>query len=288
VKRIVLTALSLIFLALTARAEFPRETCDRLYQAILVHDNIYPGVNPPKAIKIEYKKGQLEKFYELSEQLWRTGFDRTRLKETIEKLSAGGTLSPADAEYYKSVRAKFKQLRFAYAAFGASHEYPKRFDKLTAAMGHFSDALKNGDREMMLEKKELVLDLLGKKNMKKIQEELAEFRPSNKDSFAAYVIDEVHELKELAQQPKVTSKQFHEMRKVISRQVAIFDTIQTFDPSPYHLQIVQYLSTLNGKMGSMHDELVKKSFSKSLDYRKDLIEVPSDIREGLLKLVDRY
>lgn len=265
-----------------------QETCDRLYAAILVHDNIYPRAKLPEKITLNYKKAELDEFYQLSLKLWEDGFSRKELQETIEKLASGKELSAAEQESYKAVRAKFKQLRFAFAAFDENHEYPELFDQITATMGHFQDALTNEQWDLVGENKKKLLALLRKENVADIEKELAAFRPSGRSSFANYIVEEVHELKELLAKPTVTPKEFHEMRKVISRQVAIFDTLQALAPSSYHQQVVEYLSTLNGKMGKMHDVLIQQSFSGELDYRKGAITVPPDIRDSLSKLVEAF
>jgi hypothetical protein len=87
---------------------------------------------------------------------------------------------------------------------------------------------------------------------------------------------------------KVTGRVFHEMRKVISRQVALYDNLKTLYPSTYHQQLSRYLSTINGMMGSMHDELIAKHFDDSQDYESYTFEVPAQIRQRLIALTEKY
>jgi hypothetical protein len=87
---------------------------------------------------------------------------------------------------------------------------------------------------------------------------------------------------------EITGKEFHEMRKVISRQVAMYDNLKTLYPSPYHRNISEYLSTLNGLMGSKHDELIAKKFNKTQDYYKDTFVMPEDIKHRLIELTEKY
>jgi hypothetical protein len=78
------------------------------------------------------------------------------------------------------------------------------------------------------------------------------------------------------------------MRKVISRQVAMYDNLKTLYPSSYHRSISEYLSTINGLMGSKHDELIAKKFDKSQDYYTDTFVMPEEIKQRLIDLADKY
>ena len=78
------------------------------------------------------------------------------------------------------------------------------------------------------------------------------------------------------------------MRKVISRQVAMYDNLKTLYPSAYHRSISEYLSTLNGLMGSKHDELIAKKFDQSQDYYNDTFVIPDEIKQRLVNLTNKY
>ena len=82
------------------------------------------------------------------------------------------------------------------------------------------------------------------------------FRPTTNGAFRDYVNKEIHFVRLNLVEGKVTGRVFHEMRKVISRQVALYDNLKILYPSAYHQQLSRYLSTINGLMGSMHDELI--------------------------------
>ncbi|MFZ1547488.1 MAG: hypothetical protein WAT12_10380, partial [Candidatus Nitrotoga sp.] len=66
------------------------------------------------------------------------------------------------------------------------------------------------------------------------------------------------------------------------------DNLKILYPSPYHVSISQYLSTINGLMGTMHDELIIKKFKKTQDYYADAFEMPVEIRQRLVALTERY
>ena len=78
------------------------------------------------------------------------------------------------------------------------------------------------------------------------------------------------------------------MRKVISRQVALYDNLKILYPTAYHQKMSRYLSTINGLMGSMHDELIARHFDDSQDYESYNFEVPAQIRQRLVALTEKY
>lgn len=78
------------------------------------------------------------------------------------------------------------------------------------------------------------------------------------------------------------------MRKVISRLVALYDNLKILYPSPYHVSVSKYLSTINGLMGGMHDELIIKKFDNTQDYYADAFAMPQEIRERLTVLTGKY
>ena len=114
------------------------------------------------------------------------------------------------------------------------------------------------------------------------------FRPTTTDAFRDYVNSEIDFLRLNLLKEKVTGKVFHEMRKVISRQVALYDNLKILYPSPYHHGISRYLSTINGLMGGIHDELIAKHFDETQDYESYTFEVPQNIRRLLTALTEKY
>jgi hypothetical protein len=108
------------------------------------------------------------------------------------------------------------------------------------------------------------------------------------DSFRQYIKNEINFIRLNLAKDKITSHEFHDMRKVISRQVAMYDNFKTLYPSAYHQSISKCVSTLNGLMGSLHDELIAKKFDKTQHYYKDKFVMPVEIRLRLEQLVSKY
>jgi hypothetical protein len=267
---------------------FSKEQCDVLFAAVLVHDELYPDAKLPDAIHLDYSQEQLAQCYHLCQQLWLDGVDRTQLSLMIEKIYQQGFLSAEDKIIYHGMRAKIKHLRFAYVTFDERHRYPRMFHWMTGVMGNLQDAFKHNQRSALVRSALLVRFLLTKFFYALITKEMGCFQPSTPESFQHYVHDEINFIRLHLTKKEITGKEFHEMRKVISRQVAMYDNLKTLYPSAYHRSISEYLSTLNGLMGSMHDALIAKKFDKSQDYYADTFVMPEEIKQRLIDLTNKY
>ena len=267
---------------------FSAEQCDALFAAVLIHDDIYPDAKLPDAIHLDYSQEQLTQCYRICRQLWKDGVDREDLIAIINKIYRHRALSAEDQLSFRYLRAKIKHLRFAYAAFDERHRYPRMFHWMTAIMGSLQDAFKNKQHVSANRIAILVRFFLARLPYFLINNEIDKFQPSTNESFRQYVFDEINFIHLNLAKKSITSKEFHEVRKVISRLVALYDNLKILYPSLYHVSISQYLSTINGLMGAMHDELIIKKFKKTQDYYADEFEMPVDIRQRLVALTERY
>lgn len=267
---------------------FSAAQCDELFAAVLVHDELYPEAKLPDVIHLDYSQEQLSQCYILCQQLWLSGVDRTQLCLMIEKIFQQGFLSAEDKITYHGMRAKIKHLRFAYVTFDERHRYPTMFHWMTGVMGNLQDAFKHNQRTALVRSALLVRFLLTKFFYTLITKEMDCFQPSTPESFRHYVHGEINFIRSHLTKNVITGKEFHEMRKVISRQVAMYDNLKTLYPSAYHRSISEYLSTLNGLMGSKHDELIAKKFDQSQDYYNDTFVIPDEIKQRLLNLTNKY
>lgn len=267
---------------------FSEELCDARFAAMLVNDEIDLNAEPPDAIHLDYSQEQLTQCYRLCRQIWKERVGRKDLSGMIEKLYQHRSLSPQDQIAFKHLRAKIKHLRFAYSAFDERHRYPRTFHWMTAIMGYLQDAFKNEQHAAVGRSAVLVRLFLTKLPYALITREIDRFQPDTAESFRKYVNDEIRFIRLNLAREKITSKEFHEMRKIIGRQVSIYDNLKTLYPSPYHHGVSKYLRTLNGMMGAMHDELVTKEFKKARDYDPDAVEMPEEIRQRLIVLTERY
>lgn len=267
---------------------FPSEQCDALFAAVLAHDDIDLNATLPDAIHLDYTPEQLTQCYRICRQIWKDGVDRKALVGIVEKIYRQRSLSAEDQLLFKHVRAKFKHLRFAYVACDERHHYPRVFHWLTAAMGYLQDAFKNEQSATMGRMAIRTRLFLTYFVYSLITREIDQFRPSTTAAFQTYVHQQIGFLQLQLAKEKVTSKDFHEMRKVISRQVALYDNLKILYPSPYHHELSRSLCTINGLMGVMHDELIVKKFEKKQDYYANAFEIPEEIKRRLITLAARY
>ena len=267
---------------------FSASECDALFSAVLVHDQLYPDAVLPDTIHLDYTSEQLNECFQICQQLWQAGPNRQYLKQMIDKIYSLGELDAEDQYAYYCMRAKIKHLRFAFVMFDEKHKYPMIFHWMTAVMGHLQDVLKNAEHSSVKFAALLVKLFLSKPFYAMASNEIEKFQPSSVESFRQYVLDEMHDIRMNLAKGPVTSHEFHEMRKVISRQVAMYDNFKTLYPSAYHQSISQCVSTLNGLMGSLHDELIAKKFDKTQHYYKDKFVIPDEIRLRLEQLANKY
>ena len=267
---------------------FSATECDALFAAVLVHDELYPEAILPDAIHLDYTQEQLSQCYQICQQLWQEGPNRQALSQMVDKIYKQDNLNEQDQYEYYCMRAKIKHLRFAFIMFDKSHRYPRVFHWMTAVMGHLQDVLKNAAHSSVWPAALLVRLFLSKPLYAIAVKEIKGFQSSTVDSFRRYIKNEINFIRLNLAKDEITSHEFHDMRKVISRQVAMYDNFKTLYPSAYHQSISKFVSTLNGLMGSMHDELIAKKFNKTQDYYKDAFVMPEEIRFRLKEYTEKY
>lgn len=267
---------------------FTEEQCNALFAAILVHDDIDLAAELPDTIHLKYSQHELSQCYRICFQLWQEGVDRRLLGRVAEQFYWHRGLDPQMQLAFKNMRAKFKHLRFAYMTFDASHRYPHEFHRIIVKMGNIQDAFKH-DRASDMRRSAVFLRLLSINFVYALSTwKIRRFQPTTNESFRDHVNNEIDFLRLNLVEGKVTGRVFHEMRKVISRQVALYDNLKILYPSTYHQQLSRYLSTINGLMGSMHDELIARHFDESQDYESYVFEVPAKIKQRLIALTEKY
>jgi hypothetical protein len=258
--------------------------CETLFAAIQVHDDIHLDAVLPETLHLDYGPDQFARSFALARQLWDTGVQRRALIRLATKLTLGRRLADADMSEFKDIRARFKQLRFASMIFDETHHYSPALHQFTKTMGHLQDALKNG-RALGVATRAMVLRiLLTRIAYRRMKRGLDRFRPSSRAQFRAYVNGELDVIRAFLAKPGVTGKDFHEVRKIASRLMAVYDSMNTLYPSDYHRQITLFISTINGMMGGMHDGLIERRLSGAQDYHAETFPLPPEIAQRLRQL----
>lgn len=266
---------------------FSSEQCDALFAALLAHDEIDLDAELPDLIHLEYKQEQLSQCYLISRQMWQEGVDREVLMKIVAKIDGHTSLGSEDQLAYKRVRAKIKHLRCACAVFDERHRYPIVLDKMTIIMGKLQDAVKNEEEARVSRLAPLFRLFWTKIPYALISREIDRFQPGTAETFRKYVNDEIRFIHPILLKKEITDREFHDVRKIISRLVAFYDCLKVLYPSAYHFSISKYLGTIYTLMGRMHDDMVIKEFAKTQAHAETL-ELPAEVKQRLTGLVNRF
>jgi CHAD domain-containing protein len=278
--------LALFFLLLSSVPAWAARECDLLLKNIGSHDTVFKDVHLPEDLKSLLKDVDTGDYFQLCQDLWNQGFARKDVLDLIDTIEQGRTPTALQQNKFKDVRVRVRLLRSAYAAFDKDHQAPKTIDAITTVMGHLQDDVKAGSLDLSKKDAQDLADLMDGKSIKKVSEELGEFRPAKNKSFRNWVKDEADVIQEGLDADEVSAKEFHEMRKVITRVLAVVDVINSTDPSVESRQLGKYLSSLNTRMGDIHDGFVTKKIAGKMNYYKDAIKIPADIRGYLGDFID--
>ena len=267
---------------------FSAAQCEALFKALLLHDEINLEVSLPKPRPESYTQVQLNEYFQLSHQLWRDGLSRLMLLEMIEKIYHQGKLDADDKHKFYCMRAKIKHLRYAFLMFDRNHRFPMMFHWMAAVMGYMQDLLKSSQHSSVKRVALLVKLFLTKPIYALVIKKFDKFIPSSSENFHQYLDDSIDFINSKLIKDRLTSHEFHEVRRVISRIVTFYNCIYILYPDNYQYVVLLYLRTINGLMGSVHDDLIVASFNKTQNYHKDTFEMPTVIKQRLMAYVEFY
>ena len=284
----ILSAGGLASVRTSERALFSAEQCDALFAAVLVNDRIDDDVRLPARIHLDYQQDQLLRCFLICRQIWREGVDRSDFNDLIVTLRKNRSLSSDEQIRFKNIRAKFKQLRFAFVNFDKRHRYPRIFHYTTVSMGRLQDDFKNQRCGAVRRRAILLRLLLSRPVYALINREVERLQPTTVAAFRDHVVEQIAFIRCCLDKDRITAKTFHELRKIVSRQTSIYIGLAILYPSPYHSSILRYLSAVNGMMGSLHDDLIRKNMIGVQDYHHHAFTLPADINARLAALVSAF
>jgi hypothetical protein len=221
---------------------------------------------------------ELADCYRLAWQLLVTGVDIPATRRLVASIAAKGSATAEQTVQFKFMRARFKKMRFACANYSEQHAYPESLDSITRLMGRFQDAFKNGRRRRTCWTGIKLWWRLRDNLFSELQDTLIKAKLSTLESFQHYIAAENQHLAEASREDAfLTARQFHDLRKIISRRIALTDTRRALSPSPEYDAMSLFLATINGLMGKMHDDLVVKKIQNRLIYEEELFKFPEEI-----------
>jgi hypothetical protein len=226
--------------------------------------------------------------FKLNLALWNEHFDPQRLKFQVGTLANGAPMTHLARFDISATRERLKQLRFAFALFDQDHRQPPVLNELTNRLGALKDADENGATAVLREEATALFNFLTPVGLQVLQNEIQTFHPGSMEGFRVYIRAQIEFLSEDLKRPDLAGEEFHEMRRVIGRFMALFNTMDTLSPSFKTRQAVEFLSTLNGRMGRRHDQLIAAQFAGTYDYKTRRIKLPDDIRYALFAFVNTF
>lgn len=272
--------------------EFPQATQAQLaalMQNILDDDEIDFGACCPTKPEPDFAVVELAGCYSLAWQLLVSGVNMSSARRLVAAIAIRGSATPEQAASFKLIRARFKHMRFACSNCSEQHAYPEQLNSITRLMGKFQDAFKNGQKIKTLALGGGLWFRLRTSFFEVLRKYIADAKLSSVESFKRYLAGENQLLAEAVRdRGYLTARQFHALRKIISRRIALNDTRRVLYPSPELDELSLFLATINGLMGDMHDDLVLKRIRKELDYEKEPFELPDEIASRIRAFVMAY
>ena len=167
-------------------------------------------------------------------------------------------------------------------------ELLRLFGKTTVFLGRFQDGFRNGKKNIVSYYGNLLRIYLSSPVWSLVNYSLRHSQLESVSGFIAYRQKQMHALKEIIAKPRLTGREFHDVRKIISQQVSYYDTLRSLDPENKEaLQISRFLAAINGLMGDKHDDMVADDMENRQSYDAP-VALDSDIRQRLELLISRF
>lgn len=171
------------------------------------------------------------------------------LLRLICKQAKGDELTADERKQFKYMRARYKHLRFAQRLYLKSIR-PDFYSAKRPFLGRFQDGFRNGKKNIVSYYGNLLRVYLSSPVWSLVNYSLRHSQLESVSGFIAYRQKQMHTLKEIIAKSRLTGREFHDVRKIISQQVSYYDTLRSLDPENKEaLQISRFLAAINGLMG---------------------------------------
>ncbi|WP_421356643.1 hypothetical protein [Pseudocitrobacter faecalis] len=267
---------------------FAPEVTRRLFTAVEEDDYVDAQVSLPPVIDLHCTPEIIQDNYALCLQFWEEGVTRQDLLDLTLKQASGVELSAAERLQYKYMRARYKHLRFAQRLYLQKHQAGFLFGKTTVYLGRFQDGFRNQKKDVIGFYGRLLRVYLSSPVWGLVRYRLRHSTLASVDNFVACRRSQMQTLKTIIARPKLTGREFHDVRKIISQQVSFYDTLRSIDPDNREAcQVSRFLAAINGLMGDKHDEMVADDMENRLAYETP-VALDEDIRQRLELLLARF
>jgi len=150
-------------------------------------------------------------------KLWTEARPDKKFLNAVEEIARTGKIEPAVAAEFKAARGRLKIIRFLCEAICEDGVKIKRFDKLTAKIGHLTDAASYGVLEDVKMEATKLRQMLDNGNLNTIDKELAGMKAMSQPALEEHVQSMVQSIRETLGSENLTEKEFHDVRKDIGR-----------------------------------------------------------------------
>jgi hypothetical protein len=251
-------------------------------------DALYGKLSPDTdvteiSLPIPGNKTLIKKILLGSQERYAERVDPARLRKILKAIRDGEELSGTDVNYLKASRKAALNLKSAIKLLGSDSTKEDFADFLdfTTTLGNLNDRIQKWSKkgrfpDKLRDAAKKTLGLLDKKvgEADLTSATLAQFRARNAATLAW--------IKETIAQKTLSVGDYHKLRRRVRDYMGLMEIVDTQEPSPETTASLQYLRTLNKKMGKFKDGLgipvgpgAEKEFDKSMtkidpETKKDL------------------
>lgn len=209
-----------------------------------------------------------------------------RLRSIAKSVSAGELSAEELASMDKELtgmRASLKFLRFLFTSLDKDHGTPKAFDELATAVGKLRDGTKRLDPSEWPKLGKRVLRATSPSEMKKIEKEIAGFKPASGDNFKEWLKATLAQTEKILTSGHGTGRDWHQARKNLQAILSVYKLELLKDPNnPDFKSIVAFLLKETELMGDEVGVHERAAIAGKIDYEEDLVPYPAGLVSKLL------
>ena len=240
---------------------------------------------------IEAKKIQIRgrshlEFPDLSpldlENVWNLGLDLLRYKDVsliVESLrehlinsKKSGFLNKSERKSIFLFRMRLKYIRSLCQVICRSSSFPDELHDWARDLGRLLDYDKNDNTEGVQVYSRRLFEDLTFRNFKKLYTKLKTVKL--RSTLETWQQEFRKELLQISGQRIVSLKQFHELRKMLDRQLALMEALRIYKPEVYNRTLYYKVLRIHRRMGKIHNLYVGEVCQGALMYSEVKFEWP--------------
>lgn len=197
-----------------------------------------------------------------------------------------------EMQRFTEIRVRFKALRINYMTLAEDSAVPKSVQKISVIMGHVTDDFENGRKALKSLDKNLKLlnkAIENDNTAALIRQDISAFKPKSSAEILAGMRERIRRIAEASSSDKkFLAPDYHEIRKEVGGVQTMITLERGILGSTAYDDVLKVLSTINGKMGKVHDELTVGRVTGKFDYFKTKVEIDPEIRELMKNFLAKF